>query len=168
VQDGSLQVTDVEGTVSDVSAPWLDDRTVMSLRVSPDGARIAVVSATASGVQVHVAGIVRDEDDRPTELSVPVRVGQPLVAATQVAWVDRALLGVLGRSAGDTAPIVHLVPVGGPTTKASPLEDAVSLAAGTGIGSMLVGTSDGSLYSAGSSSFWTRVATEVRLPTYPG
>jgi Lipoprotein LpqB beta-propeller domain/Sporulation and spore germination len=168
VQDGSLQVTDLEGAVTDVAVPWLDDRTVMSVRVSPDGARIAVVSATASGAQVHVAGIVRGEDDRPTELSAPVRVGQPLVAATQVAWVDRALLGVLGRSDGDTAPVVHLVPVGGPTRKASPLEDAVSLAAGTGVGSMLVGTSDGSLYSAGSSSLWTRVATEVRLPTYPG
>ncbi|WP_069387481.1 LpqB family beta-propeller domain-containing protein [Cellulosimicrobium cellulans] len=168
VQDGTLQVTDVEGTVTEVAAPWLDDRTVMSLRVAPDGARIAVVSATATGVHVHVAGIVRGEDDRPTELSDPVRVGQPLVAATQVVWVDRALLGVLGRSEGDSDPVVHLVPVGGPTRKASPLEDAVSLAAGTGIGTMLVGTSDGSLYSAGSSSLWTRVATEVRLPTYPG
>ncbi|MFC8922739.1 LpqB family beta-propeller domain-containing protein [Cellulosimicrobium sp. NPDC057127] len=168
VQDGSLQVTDLDGTVTEVAAPWLDGRTVMSLRVAPDGARIAVVSATASGVQVHVSGIVRGEGNRPTELSAPLRVGQPLVAATQVTWVDGTLLGVLGRSAGDTAPIVHLVPVGGPTRKASLLEGAVSLAAGTGIGSMLVGTSDGSLYSASSSSLWTRVATEVRLPTYPG
>lgn len=168
VQSGTLQVTDLDARVTDVAAPWLDGRTVMSVRVAPDGARIAVVSASASGVQVHVAGVLRDEDGRPTELSEPVRVGQPLVAATQVVWVDRTLLGVLGRTSGDTEPIVHLVPVGGPTSEASALEDAVSLASGTGIGTMLLGTSDGSLYSAGSSSLWTRVATEVRLPTYPG
>jgi hypothetical protein len=167
-QPGSLRVADLEGTVSEVAAPWLDGRTVMSLRVAPDGARIAVVSATGTGLQVHVAGILRDEDGLPTELSEPVRVGQPIVAATQVVWVDRTTLGVLGRSIGDTAPLVHLVPVGGPTSKASPLEGAVSLASGTGIGTMLLGTSDGSLYAAGSSSLWTRVATEVRLPTYPG
>lgn len=167
-QPGSLRVADLEGAVTEVAAPWLAGRTVMSLRVAPDGARIAVVSATGTGVQVHVAGILRGEEGLPTELSEPVRVGQPIVAATQVVWVDRTTLGVLGRSSGDTAPVVHLVPVGGPTSKASPLEDAVSLASGTGIGTMLLGTSEGSLYAAGSASLWTRVATEVRLPTYPG
>ncbi|MCB7137228.1 LpqB family beta-propeller domain-containing protein [Cellulosimicrobium marinum] len=168
VQAGSVQVVDLEARVREVAAPWLEGRTVMSLRVAPDGARVAVVSATASGVQVHVAGVVRDEDGWPVELTEPVRVGQPLVAATQVVWVDRTLLGVLGRSDGDSAPVVHLVPVGGHTSKTSPLEDAVSLAAASGVGSMLLGTSDGSLFAASSSSLWTRVATEVRLPTYPG
>jgi len=178
LQNGSLEVVDLDadtdggavvaGAASEVAAAWLEGRTVMSVRVAPDGARIAVVSATASGTQVHVAGVLRDGDGRPTQLSEPVRVGQPIVSATQVVWTDRALLGVLGRTAGQADPVVQLVPVGGPTRTVSPVEDAVSIASGTGIGTMLVGTSDGSLYAAGTSTLWTRVAGEVRLPTYPG
>ncbi len=38
----------------------------------------------------------------------------------------------------------------------------------TNVGTTLVGTSDSSLYAAGTSSLWTKIATEVRLPTYPG
>ncbi|QJW36139.1 LpqB family beta-propeller domain-containing protein [Cellulosimicrobium protaetiae] len=173
VQPGSLQVVDLrEGgsdtAVSEVAVPWLDGRTIMSVRVAPDGARIAVVSDAGSGAQIHVAGIVRDEAGRPTQLSDPIRVGQPVLTATQVTWVDRVLLGVLGRAAGQAEPVVQRVPVGGPTVAASPVEDAVSLASATGVGTMLVGTSDSSLYAAGTSTLWTRVATEVRLPTYPG
>lgn len=173
VQAGSLQVVDLreagsDAAVSEVAAPWLDGRTVMSLRVAPDGARVAVVSDSGSGAQVHVAGIVRDETGRPTQLSAPVRVGQPIAAATQVTWVDRALLGVLGRASGESEVVVQRVPVGGPTVAASPVEGAVSLASATGVGTTLVGTSDSSLYAAGTSSLWTKIATEVRLPTYPG
>ncbi len=178
LQAGSLRVVElaaeVEGgavvdeAVSEVAAPWLEGRTVMSVRVAPDGARAAVVSATASGTQVHVAGVLRDGEGRPTQLTDPVRVGQPIVSATQVVWTDRALLGVLGRTADQAEPVVQLVPVGGPSRTVSPVEDAVSLASGTGIGTMLVGTSDGSLYAAGTSTLWTRVTGEVRLPTYPG
>ena len=140
----------------------------MSLRVAPDGARVAVVSDSGSGAQVHVAGIVRDETGRPTQLSAPVRVGQPIAAATQVTWADRTLLGVLGRASGESEVVVQRVPVGGPTVAASPVEGAVSLASATGVGTTLVGTSDSSLYAAGTSSLWTKIATEVRLPTYPG
>lgn len=173
VQAGSLQAVNLEEAGSDqavtpVAAPWLEGRTVMSVRVAPDGARIAVVSDAGTGSQVHVAGVVRDEAGRPTQLSEPVRVGQPVVAATQVTWLDRALLGVLGSTAGESAPVVQRVPVGGPTVPTSPVEDAVSLASATGVGTVLVGTSDGSLFAAGTSTLWTRVATEVRLATYPG
>jgi hypothetical protein len=168
IQDGSLQAVDLEGAVSSVAVPWLDGRTVMSLRVAPDGARVAVVSEAAGGSQVHVAGIVRDGDGRPTELSEAVRVGQPIASATQVTWVDRALLGVLGRTADETAAVVQLVPVGGRSRPTSPVENAVALASGTGVGTMLVATSDGKLYARGTSSLWTQVTTEVRLPTYPG
>ncbi|KZM79881.1 LpqB family beta-propeller domain-containing protein [Cellulosimicrobium sp. I38E] len=173
VQAGSLQVVDLgeagsDEAVTPVAAAWLEGRTVMSVRVAPDGARVAVVSDAGSGAQIHVAGIVRDESGRPTQLSEPVRVGQPVLAATQVTWVDRALLGVLGRTAGTAEPVVQRVPVGGPTVPSSPVEDAVSLASATGVSTTLVGTSDSSLYAAGTSTLWTRVATEVRLPTFPG
>ncbi|MFB8229061.1 LpqB family beta-propeller domain-containing protein [Cellulosimicrobium sp. NPDC055967] len=173
VQAGTLQVVDLreagsDAAVSTVAAPWLEGRTIMSVRVAPDGARVAVVSDAGSGAQIQVAGIVRDEAGRPTQLSEPVRVGQPVLAATQVTWVDRALLGVLGRTVGTSDPVVQRVPVGGPTMASSPVEDAVSLASATGIATTLVGTSDSSLYAAGTSTLWTKVATEVRLPTYPG
>ncbi|MBD5786341.1 hypothetical protein IF650_09130 [Cellulosimicrobium terreum] len=169
VQAGSLQVVGLDGALdASVAVPWLEGRTVVGLRVAPDGARIAVLTRAGTSVQVLVAGIVRDETGLPVQLSEPTRVGQPVVAATQVVWTDAALLGVLGRTGNDDAARLQLVPVGGPSRQSSPLEGAVTVAAGPGVSSVLLGTSDQSLYSAGPSTLWTRVAVDVLLPTYPG
>ncbi|MBD8080718.1 LpqB family beta-propeller domain-containing protein [Cellulosimicrobium arenosum] len=169
VQGGSLEVVSLDGEVSaTVPVPWLEERRAVSVRVAPDGARLAVVSTSGTSVRVDVAGVVRDESGLPVQVSDPVRVGQPVTSASQVMWTDTALLGVLGRTATDVSPRLQLVPVGGPTRQASPLEDADWLAAGPGVSSVLLGTGDRSLYSAGSSTLWTRVATDVVLPTYPG
>lgn len=167
-QDGTLWVVDQKGVVSPVAAPWLAGRSVQSIRVAPDGVRIAVVSATSAGMSVDVAAIVRGDDALPTTLSEPFRVGQVLVAATQAVWVDQTHLGVLGRSTGDTDPLVHLVPVGGQTHRTTPVEDSVSVAAGGTLSSLLLGTDNGTLWSYGPSSLWTKSATGVSLPTYPG
>lgn len=166
--EGSLQVVTQDNTVVSVLAPWLAGRTIDSVRVAPDGTRIAVVSDGAAGVRVDVAGIIRTNNGLPTELSDPLRVGRPLVDVTQAVWVDRARLGVLGRSAADAEALVYLVPVAGPTERTSPVTGAVSIAAGGTPASLLLNTSDATLWSYGSASLWTKVTTEVRLPTYAG
>ncbi|MEK8228089.1 LpqB family beta-propeller domain-containing protein [Oerskovia sp. M15] len=130
----------------EVAAPWLAGRSVQSIRVSHDGARIAVVSADATGTRVEVAGIVRDAKDLPTGLSEPVRVGAPIKQASQVVWADETLLAVLGSDGTDAAASVHLVAVGGGTTPLTPVPGTVAVSAGNGERSVQVLTKDGTLF----------------------
>lgn len=168
VQNGSLVAIDAKGTVQPVAVPWLSGRAVLAIRVAPDGARIAVVSDGQAGIRVEVAGIVRRDDGMPTDLSGQFRVANPLVAASQVVWVDQSTLGVLGRSADDAEPLVQLVPVGGQTRGTSAVGDARSIAASGGSSTLLLSAGDATLWSYGPASLWTTVATQVRLPTYAG
>ncbi len=163
-----LQVVSLEGKARSVTAPWLTERTLDSVRVAPDGARVALLSRDGGRLRIDVAGVVRDGDGVPTELSEPMRVGQTVVTGTQVVWVDQSLLGVLGRVAAEPTVSVQLVPVGGPTRSTTALADASAIAAGPGERSILLNTADESLYTLGAASLWTTVTTGVRAPAYPG
>ena len=150
-----------------MAAPWLDGRTVRSLRVSREGTRIAVVSAGADGVTVDVAGVVRDASGTPQRLTDHLRVGARLVTATEVAWVDESTLAVLGTSGTMTGPTVHLVPTGGLTRALPAIEGAVSVTAGRGERAVYVATADGGLHTLRGTS-WASVATGVHSPAFPG
>lgn len=172
-QTGVLQVVRADlaepGAPVEVPAHWLAGRTVRSIRVSHDGARIAVVSTDGVGIRVDVAGIVRDGKDVPTGLSEPFRVGAPITSATQVVWADETTLAVLGSDDTETAPAVHLVGVGGDTTRLSPVVGAIAISAGDGERSVQVVTEDGTLYGRSrSGAVWERRIEGVSLPAFPG
>ncbi|MDM7853988.1 LpqB family beta-propeller domain-containing protein [Cellulomonas alba] len=149
-----------------IRADWLAGRTVRSLRVAADGARVAIVSHGADGVRVDVAGVTRDDHGVPRQLGVPTRAGTTLTDATQVTWVDEATLGVLGQSDGSTSPYVNLVPVAGPTTVLPQIADVVDLAGGP---SLVVATKDGTLRRFVTPT-WVQVdgVTGASDPSYPG
>ncbi|MGN0116643.1 MAG: LpqB family beta-propeller domain-containing protein [Streptomyces albidoflavus] len=153
-----------------MAAPWLAGRSVQSIRVAHDGARIAVVSADALGAtRVDVAGIVRDEKDVPTALSDPFRVGAPIRSASQVVWADETLLAVLGTDEAEASPAVHLVSVGGDTTRLSPVTGAVAISAGAGERTVQVLTEDGTLFGRSrSGAVWEKRIEGVALPAFPG
>ena len=109
-----------------VTADWLEGRSVRGVRVARDGVRIAVVSAGGDGVQVDVAAITRDESGAPQQLGSPVRAGASLVDASSVVWSDESTLAVVGRSSGNAT--VHLVPVAGPTRVLPEVADLADLA----------------------------------------
>jgi hypothetical protein len=165
--DGRLTALQVDGPVLDVGADWLEGRTLRSLRLSRDGARIAVVSAGPDGVTVDVAGVVRDASGTPQRLTERMRVGARLQTATDVAWVDESTLAVLGTSGKMTGPAVHLVPTAGPTRPLPAVEGAVSLAAGRGERELYVTTDAGVLLTLRGTS-WVEVATNVSSPAFPG
>ncbi|WP_265521846.1 LpqB family beta-propeller domain-containing protein [Oerskovia flava] len=160
------------GAVVEIEAPWLEDRTVVGLRVAHDGARVAVISSGSSGLALQVSGVVRGEADVPVRLTEPVGVGAQIAEATDLVWIEENLLGVLGRTAADSVPTVQAVPVGGQSRTLSAVDGALELAAGQGESSLLLGTAGGELYGRPPSSvLWTRLALdtdEVSLPAYPG
>lgn len=156
------------GEPTQVAAEWLDGRVVRSLRVSRDGARVAVISVGPDqAVTVDVLGVVRDQDGTPQLLGNPVRVGAVLESATEVAWVDEGMLAVLGTSGDLSVPAMHLVPVGGPTEALALVDQTVDIAAGRGERALYLAVADGVLYSRQDMS-WFRVAQDVRDPVFPG
>jgi len=173
-QTGALQVvrSDLSEAAAPVAveAPWLAGRTVQSIRVAHDGARIAVVSTSSVGeTRVDVAGIVRDGKDVPTGLSDPFRVGAPITSASQVVWADESTLAVLGTDETEAATTVHLVLVGGSTTRLSPVAGATAISAGDGERSVQVLTQDGTLFGRSrSGAVWEKRIEGVALPTFPG
>lgn len=166
---GSVVAVDATGDAAVLEAPWLDGRTVRSLRVSRDGARVAVVSAGASptDVEITVASVARDEDGRPTLVAAePLAVGGAVLDAIEVAWVDEVTLAVLGTSQEFGVPTTHLVPVGGPTEPLTLLEGR-GIAAGRGRQAIYV-VDDAGMLLVRQGNQWKTVAEGVRDPVFPG
>lgn len=172
-QGSQLLVALASGGVRTIDVDWLSSRTIQSVRVSPEGARVAIVSSGPSGRLVHVAGVVRDAENVPTSLSAPVQVGASVRQVTQVAWQDETALAVIGREAdGDDA--IFLAGVGGLAglgglSRAQPgVADPRWVTASVGTGAMLTLDTDGTLYSRQSSALWTMVSDDVDLVAFPG
>lgn len=138
-----LVVTRPGGAAAEVTGEWLAGRTVQALRVSPDGTRIAVVSAGADGVTLDVAGVVRDDAGAPLRLGAPLRAGAQVVPTTSVVWVDDVTLAVLAEDEAGTVP--YLVPLSGSSTALPAVAGAVALAAERGDRTLHVVTAEGEL-----------------------
>ncbi|TRW44134.1 LpqB family beta-propeller domain-containing protein [Georgenia yuyongxinii] len=165
--EGTLVAVRPDRTRVGVAAPWLDGGTVVSLRISREGARAVVVWQAAGSTVIDAAAVVRDVDGTPRALADPVRIGDRVTAAADLAWVDENTVAVLGDSGGDSEPTVHLLPLGGPTSRLPVVEGAVSIAAGRGERSILLGTGDGRLYER-TGAAWRAVHDDVFDPALPG
>ncbi|WP_425956359.1 LpqB family beta-propeller domain-containing protein [Xylanimonas sp. McL0601] len=170
---GPIQAVLSTGGQYPVSAPWLEGRVILSLAVSPDGARIAVVSSGAGGQLVQVAGIVRDAHGVPTALPEPLTVGNPVHGVTRAVWQDEAVLALLGQE--DGAFGVYLAGVGGQggsagglTRRLTGITDVAALSASVGSGGILALDNQGVLYLHESSAVWPVVGQGVSLMAFPG
>ena len=92
-------VGDVPPKAVAVPAPWLAGRRIVSLNVSPDGARLLVATTLpdGTGAQLGVSGIARSSNGQPTKLAPPLREGQPLTLVRDAVWLDATEYAVLGR-----------------------------------------------------------------------
>lgn len=166
--DGSLVAVTPDGDQVSVGVAWLEGRAVQSMRVSRDGARLAVVSVGEDErVTVDVAGVVRADAGEPQRVGERWQVGASLTDAVEVSWVDESTLAVLGHGPSQQSPGMHLVPVGGPTSSLPPLEQAVGIATGRGDRTQYLLDSDGLLFLRQAAS-WAQVASGVRDAVYPG
>lgn len=115
---------------------WLKGRTVSSLRVSRDGTRIMVVSSAAGQSQVHLTGILRQDNSLaspPRDLTVPIGMFLDTVTFTLGYWGDETKMIVMAPGTGDVV-----------ATKLSLSADPKPLPALTGMQRLSVGnvTSD--------------------------
>lgn len=168
--DGGLRVATEDGVQASVPADWLEGRTVDSIRVSHDGTRIAVVSTEAGVSRIEVAAIVRDDSSVPVRLSDDaLAIGASVQSASQVVWVDESTVAVLARGQSSGIPTVYEVPLSGRSSALSGVEGTEWVAAGRGLRSLYVATSDGELFGRTTSgSSWSPVVDDARLPAFPG
>ncbi len=129
------------------------DGEIVSFEVSRDGARVLAALDTASGPRLIVAGVVRNADDVPVNLTsevVELPVGDaPL---TDVAWVDGVTVVALSGS-GDTATVDAFIIGGQSVSLGSPL-DGVAIVGGNGLEGTRVLDADGEILRPGGGASW--------------
>jgi hypothetical protein len=123
----AAEPTDPRARPAVVSTPWLAARSVVSIRISPDGQRAAVISTDRSGrnPRVDVAGVVRQTNGLPVSLDAPLSLAPSLTLALDLVWVDDATLAVLGRKTDLVRP--WFVPLGGAITAGPDITGARSI-----------------------------------------
>ncbi|WP_277209815.1 LpqB family beta-propeller domain-containing protein [Isoptericola croceus] len=172
--EGELRVVVAAGGVVPVDAEWLTDLSVRSLRVAPEGARIALVTDGPDGPETWVAAIERDAEDTPTGLSAPVRVGAPVPSVEAVGWSEESALLLLARDADGTRAL-HVTGVGGLAGsndgRSRPLATTAvprAVAAAVGASPILVLDADGTVYVRQSAALWPAISEDVVALAYPG
>lgn len=172
---GPIVVVTPGGDHHDLAAPWLDGREVVSVRVSPEGARVAVVSRADGATSVQVAGIQRDARGVPTGLTpTTLTVGASVREVDQAVWQEEAVLALLGHD--DTgAAAVFFAGVGGLSNsvdgtprRVGGINEPVWLSASVGSGDVLAINTDAELHLRQSTAVWPLVGTNVQLAAFAG
>ncbi|MBX7558321.1 hypothetical protein K1Y78_63235, partial [Streptomyces sp. tea 10] len=134
-----------EGQGDTVSASWLDDQHVASLRISREGSRALVVTTDAAATRstVWIAGVVRDASGRPTELAKGNAVATGVDVDT-AQWIgpDEFVSSALDQ---DTNAQPRRYTIAGKVDELPALTGVTSLAGGNG-SAAVYGASDGRLY----------------------
>lgn len=169
-KSGELALSTRTGTIATiVPVSWLAGRELVSVRVSHDGTRLAVVSRVDGATHIEVAGIVRDTLNTPLHVSDPISVGGQIASATAIQWMDEANLWVIGETPSSGAVSLFSVPISGQSDVIAPADGAESLAAGRGLRAVVLGTSTGVIRTrASTGASWSDLSLGVRFPTLPG
>ncbi len=139
-----------------VSVPWLEGREVGAVRVSHDGARVAVLSREGGVWRLDVAGLIRDAKGVPLSVGQPLSVGLGVGPASHLVWVDGRTLAVLADGPAGSTPSLGISVVGGGTTVLSSSPDAVEIAARNLTSSIAVVTRQGEVFQR-STAGWSKV-----------
>lgn len=163
---GVLTAVTPEGAVVQVDAEVLTGR-VNEVRVSRDGARAVVMTERDGVAQVQIVAVVRDGDGVPLRLVAgPVLVGD-LANGLGVVWTGATEIAVLASQEQGSAPSVRTALVTGPVAPVSTTAQAVSIAAGNGLGELYLATAEGRLLLRVSLR-WEEIVAGLTDPAFPG
>ncbi|MET3161640.1 UNVERIFIED_ORG: hypothetical protein ABIB19_000023 [Arthrobacter sp. UYEF10] len=114
-----------------LTPPWLAGRIVKELRISREGVRALVISEQNGNTKVQIAGIIRNADGTPRELTAPITLvasGDP----DQGVWVNDTTVAVMKASAGSNVTPELLSLTSGQPQQLAPWPGLVWLSAGNG------------------------------------
>lgn len=129
-----IRVFDSAGKMHELVPSLPSGSSIVSLRVSRDGARVAMYLSTDAGPRLIVSGIVRsaDQDQLPVSL-----VGEPILdvtadsgTAVDASWADGLSVATLSIDGGQ--PTVTLYKLGGPRLSLGHPDGAQQIVGGNG------------------------------------
>jgi hypothetical protein len=132
---------------------------ILSFAISPEGARLAVVTVEGSSNSVWLYGILRDKSGAPKALTGALRVPSSLVNIEMVSWLDGTTLGVLGKNANGWAQPT-IVTVGGFASDLTSVQGLAAFVGGHSLDSRFALTDKGELLQYRGST-WSRVFSDV-------
>lgn len=147
--NSAADVTDEQASAPQaLPSGWLEDRLVQAAAVSPEGSRLALVSAPDGGASVlEVVGVERSANRLPTGLSQrPLRVAALLVEIRDVVWVGETTLAVIGRDHTQRTVMPYLVDVGGELREMTPRGGAVEVTTIGGERDIVLGNARGTCW----------------------
>ncbi|WP_411732120.1 LpqB family beta-propeller domain-containing protein [Paeniglutamicibacter sp.] len=157
--------TALNGKVRPITADWLADAKVSSLRVSRDGTRALIVSSKDGETSVAISGILRDADGAPRGFAPPKPI-YPEVPATHAVW--NSDVSVIVSSTSTTEKVAaEEISLTGTRVKYLPLLGMVGLSAGPGERRPVYAETKDDIHSRVGNS-WHIMEDMVRDLSYPG
>ncbi len=168
------------GSAHVVNTSWLQGRVPLSMAVSPDASRVALITRATSGgdTRLEVCGIVRDPAGTPTALAKGYRQGEPLTRLVDATWIDDRTMAALASLQDTDAVRVFTVDLGqgvglrrvglSDPTLGTPVPGAKAVvSAGGNRGFAVMTLAPSVVVRAGST--WRRLgaATELAVPSAP-
>lgn len=160
-QPTAIRVYDFDGGQNDVAVTLPTDAHIVSLDVSRDGARAAILLSTAAGPRLIVAAIIRD----PNQAQAPLTLGEPILDTTDdsggaidATWLDEITVATLTNA--DGASTVLSYRIGGERTELGSPAASVSIVGGNGESGLRVLGADG-IISARRGSGWQQTEIEA-------
>ncbi|GAA1136785.1 LpqB family beta-propeller domain-containing protein [Nesterenkonia lutea] len=152
---------------AEVSADWLENRTITSLRIAQDGARAAMILDDDGERGLYVAGVIRDSTGIPRGLGQPMRV-QTSVDLEEVRWQGSDALYVWA-SSEDDAMTPERVTLTGSSGVERPLLGLLNLSAGEGQSNVFAETVEVPFQNLSGGGTWVASdGVEIRDLAYPG
>lgn len=149
--------------VASISADWIEG-TVTDLKMSRDGARALVITSSGESSQAMIAGVLRDEDGVPTELTQPMYL-DPSVPVDRGAWVDETSVVVIEASRTEDVQ-AEILSLDSESSRITGLDGMTHISAGNGR-QQIYGQTDEYIYLQVGNS-WSRKTENVVDPSFPG
>lgn len=156
----------LEPARAEVSADWLEDRTITSLRIAQDGARAAVILDDDGERGLYVAGVIRDSSGIPRGLGQPMRL-ETSVELEEVRWQGSDALYVWASSEEETMT-PERVTLTGSNRADSPLLGLLNISVGEGEGKVFAETVDVPFQNLSGGAWVALEDIEVRDLAFPG
>jgi hypothetical protein len=144
---------------------WLAGRNVKELRISREGVRALVISEQNGTTKVQVAGIIRNADGTPRELTAPITLvasGAP----DQGVWVNDTTVAVMKSSAGSNVTPELLSLTSGQPQQLAPWPGLMWLSAGNGPEEIYCQSAEGIFQRLGNG--WSPQLKGPIDPSFPG
>lgn len=176
-RDGSrsrlLMLRDGAGDPYEVPVPDLGDGRIQSLRVAPDGTRIAMLVKTGGRTALKLGRIERGGTAQTPVITVTALKGvtPQLEDVTAASWAGGSRLLVVGTESGGLQQIQYMNTDGSlPSTPALPgISDAASVAASEDQTKPLLAAYKGGIYRLlTQDASWKQIAAKGIGPVYPG